>query len=445
MDAVINKFAEVLRMHCAGKSTLADGLEGLTEISNHSPAYIAAIKKGIEAVYDEGVDGGFKEGVREAEARVSAIPHPLMKPFRDAIKQVTKGKGEERHGRGAASFYDQPWFALAKTHGRGFLLGQAAKKLDEAAHFTDAAAWRNELLGVLVYTGMALLHEELESTKEVVILGSVQCGKTAVGKPKFVDEVNFANVTPASKALREAQARMDSTFEEMAKVSYRSIRENIIGPSTLNEQVVYVNSCWAKAPTWANWIAQQDDGTWVAYDDYPTRQPNGYWQSASLWTLDIGKSEVLPAWRRAAHARPVIYAYMPELILRGTVSFEDAVGNLIHAFGVLKADAVGKSQERVLDPLKEVTTFGAACRALDSVRRLAQEKAPWAIWLAQDANSEWWAFDVKPTWHAPSGIWSQHSAIAKTEKIGETRLVGAFLTGPFSLEISPTEAANGKA
>jgi hypothetical protein len=89
----------------------------------------------------------------------SAPPkHPLSYAFDLALTQVTSGKGQERHGKGFASFWEQPWNSLADTHGFGFLTGQAAKKLQEAQGMEDKDSWEREMLGVLTYTAMAILH-----------------------------------------------------------------------------------------------------------------------------------------------------------------------------------------------------------------------------------------------------------------------------------------------
>jgi hypothetical protein len=102
----------------------------------------------------------------------------------DVMRQLLSGKGR-RHGGGATPFYDQPWVTLYRTHGAGFLTGQAAKKLDEAVRarakgeeelsrgvFRDDTssggghaeakrkideAWEREVLGAIVYLGMAVL------------------------------------------------------------------------------------------------------------------------------------------------------------------------------------------------------------------------------------------------------------------------------------------------
>jgi hypothetical protein len=88
--------------------------------------------------------------------------HPLFPIFVDAINQAMYGKGE-RHGGNVTPFLEQPWRHYAKLHGRGFLTGQAAKKLEEAASTRAGAAFKQEVLGSIVYCGMALLHEQERS------------------------------------------------------------------------------------------------------------------------------------------------------------------------------------------------------------------------------------------------------------------------------------------
>ena len=84
--------------------------------------------------------------------------HPLYPVMLAAINQAMFGKGE-RHGGAVTPFHDQPWAHYAKMHGRGFLTGQAAKKLEEAASTRTGAAFEAEVLGAIVYCGMALLKE----------------------------------------------------------------------------------------------------------------------------------------------------------------------------------------------------------------------------------------------------------------------------------------------
>jgi hypothetical protein len=92
------------------------------------------------------------------------LDHPLAPVMMTAIHQAMFGKGE-RHGGAVTPFYDQPWAHYFKMHGRGFLTGQAAKKLEEAAHQRQGDAFINEMLGAMVYCGMAVLAEQGKITK----------------------------------------------------------------------------------------------------------------------------------------------------------------------------------------------------------------------------------------------------------------------------------------
>lgn len=99
-----------------------------------------------------------------AEALATAVfpslqlPHPLEPIFDEALAQVTRGKGDARHGRGLR-FMDQDWLTIAKHHGVGFLTGQAEKKLREASAL-EPGPRRGELLGAIVYIAMAILFED---------------------------------------------------------------------------------------------------------------------------------------------------------------------------------------------------------------------------------------------------------------------------------------------
>ena len=90
--------------------------------------------------------------------------HPLYEVFMAAIEQAMYGKGE-RHGGALTPFLDQPWAHYAKMHGRGFLTGQAAKKLEEAASTRSGLAFEQEVFGAMVYLGMAVLRERGEAQK----------------------------------------------------------------------------------------------------------------------------------------------------------------------------------------------------------------------------------------------------------------------------------------
>lgn len=75
--------------------------------------------------------------------------------WQDVLTQVTKGKGQ-RHGGDTVPFLEQPWLHLAETFGVGFLLGQAAKKLQEAESVKEGQGYISEVIGAIVYTCMAL-------------------------------------------------------------------------------------------------------------------------------------------------------------------------------------------------------------------------------------------------------------------------------------------------
>ena len=92
------------------------------------------------------------------QAEVEA--HPLYPVFMSAITQAMYGKGE-RHGGATIPFFRQQWLSQANLHGTGFLTGQCAKKIGEAAsqNLDDAEAFQREALGAIVYAGMAILHQ----------------------------------------------------------------------------------------------------------------------------------------------------------------------------------------------------------------------------------------------------------------------------------------------
>lgn len=93
---------------------------------------------------------------------VEVTSHPLFPIFVAAINQAMYGKGE-RHGGNVTPFLDQPWAHYVKLHGRGFATGQAAKKLEEAASTREGDAFVQEVLGAIVYCGMAILKEREEA------------------------------------------------------------------------------------------------------------------------------------------------------------------------------------------------------------------------------------------------------------------------------------------
>lgn len=112
--------------------------------------------------------------------------HPLQSVFDAVIAQVTSGKGV-RHGGDSIPFTKQPWSHYAGMHGRGFLTGQAAKKLEEAATTRWGPEFENEMLGAIVYCAMAILHErENTSLHKRISDGITAEKKPEVTLPKLV-------------------------------------------------------------------------------------------------------------------------------------------------------------------------------------------------------------------------------------------------------------------
>jgi hypothetical protein len=79
--------------------------------------------------------------------------------FRDAFDQASAGKGKDRHAQGER-FEDQPILDIGRRRGRGFVLGQAEKKIGEADRMLnrdERGAARRELLGALNYIAAAVI------------------------------------------------------------------------------------------------------------------------------------------------------------------------------------------------------------------------------------------------------------------------------------------------
>jgi hypothetical protein len=113
---------------------------------------------------DESVTITFEEALIKDIAKKDRIyqecvDHPLFPVLMAAIEQAMYGKGE-RHGGAKTPFFEQPWVHYQRMHGRGFLTGQSAKKLEEAAHQREGKPFIDEALGAIVYAGMAILREQ---------------------------------------------------------------------------------------------------------------------------------------------------------------------------------------------------------------------------------------------------------------------------------------------
>lgn len=123
------------------------------------------LKRFNETMREAKLDKPPNVNLNDPHARACIEDHPLYEQFTQAIMQAMYGKGV-RHGGAVTPFLDQPWIHYAHMHGIGFLTGQAAKKLEEAASTKTGDAFVNEIRGAVVYLGMALIyHEELEVKK----------------------------------------------------------------------------------------------------------------------------------------------------------------------------------------------------------------------------------------------------------------------------------------
>lgn len=132
------------------RELLADGLKRI-----HAAAAGAAAQPGDNRVITVGAAPTLEQLLKL---------HPLARVFEDALAQATRGKGNARHGQGrdsvdAENFLRQDWRAIAVRHGPAFLSGQAEKKLREALALPHPER-RTELLGVLVYVAMLVVHHD---------------------------------------------------------------------------------------------------------------------------------------------------------------------------------------------------------------------------------------------------------------------------------------------
>ena len=93
----------------------------------------------------------------------------LWNTLRDALEQAAFGKGKARHQKNNEPFEEQPICSIARRVGIGFPLGQAMKKIDEAARMEQEVAV-NELLGAINYLAAAVIVlRELSETKPLTV------------------------------------------------------------------------------------------------------------------------------------------------------------------------------------------------------------------------------------------------------------------------------------
>lgn len=91
---------------------------------------------------------------------------PLANVLVRALEQSQNGKGKERHANDN-SFLDQPICTLQDLYGKGFALGQAAKKMHESQRLPHEMAVK-ELLGAIVYIAATIIKME-DTTNEASV------------------------------------------------------------------------------------------------------------------------------------------------------------------------------------------------------------------------------------------------------------------------------------
>jgi hypothetical protein len=94
------------------------------------------------------------------------LDHPMMPVLVAALSQAMYGKGQ-RHGGASKPWLEQPIFHYAEMHGRGFVTGQAAKKLEEAASTRDGEPFVTEVLGAIVYSCAAVIYEKAQTAERL--------------------------------------------------------------------------------------------------------------------------------------------------------------------------------------------------------------------------------------------------------------------------------------
>lgn len=100
-----------------------------------------------------------------------------------AYNQASQGKGAERHAN-ELPFHEQPMQQVANQVGRGFLLGQAIKKIVEAQGLPADRAVA-EMLGAINYIAGAVIHLEAQNDNEP--LQSVSYSDECEGKVEYLD------------------------------------------------------------------------------------------------------------------------------------------------------------------------------------------------------------------------------------------------------------------
>lgn len=166
---------------------------------------------------------------RATDSHLKPELHPLFAPLMAAIHQALHGKGE-RHGGGRTPFLEQPIFHYARMHGRGFLTGQAAKKLEEAVSTRDGEAFVNEVLGAIVYLGAAIIREQqlaVERGHDSIVLRGF--GEPAAGQVRGASPQLKAALYEYTNAAGRATAMAQQGNPERSWQDYQDSRNSVLG------------------------------------------------------------------------------------------------------------------------------------------------------------------------------------------------------------------------
>ena len=60
----------------------------------------------------------------------------------------------------------------------------------------------------------------------------------------------------------------------------------------------------AMLPDWAEWIAQDEDGTWWAYEAHPNQQHHGWYENEVGRIQHLGQTAPPPDWQATLRRRP---------------------------------------------------------------------------------------------------------------------------------------------
>lgn len=122
-----------------------------------------------------------------------------------AYNQAAKGKGAERHGKDLP-FHLQPMQQIGDMYGIGFMLGQVAKKIEEAQRLPKDHAVK-EILGAINYCAGAIIFlekQELAAITSVTLVNTINTEEslvnTALNNPEARDKIIAAiSKTPGPK------------------------------------------------------------------------------------------------------------------------------------------------------------------------------------------------------------------------------------------------------